>query len=255
MTDQKMPAWLLEREARATLDSPVLTDAKVQADVQVVLDGVLDALAPQMDLDASMREHDTAARKLTSDQTKLDATIAKSRATVDRDMAAGDVDKAVDERQRLNAAQSIRDDVATALQAERDATAGYSFDAATRSIALLVSEREELNRLLADEGARAEVLALDAKHRQEARDYLTAQALLQLQIAEANSPARMAAIRLEQEREATAARVEQREKDAAGTRPSPIRRPSNAGVAALTALRNRTPVGNPLGVGLANQGW
>jgi hypothetical protein len=253
MTEQTKPAWLLEREAQSTLDQPVLTDAKVQADVQVVLDDCLDTLAPAVAIDQSMREQAEKARNDASVLAKLGATITRRQDAVADHMAAGDIEKAVDERKGLDAAKAIRDDLMVQYQAECAATEGYDFDAQTRAIALLVSERENLKGLLASEAARAEVLATDAKHRQDARDFLTEQALLQLQIAEANSPARMAAIRVEQTRAATAAEHERRTEQAARTAPKP---PSqNPEVAALAALRNRRPVGNPLGMGLKNQGW
>jgi hypothetical protein len=252
MTDYVKPQWLQDREDRALVDATPWTDVDLTADLEGRLAVCLDRLAPLADAYATARADDETDSNDTAVVERLSAAVKQHSDATAAHMARGDIDRAVDARRSLDAAKSLRDELQAQINARRVEHGGYDFQSATVAIATLVAERENLNELLASPEKRAELLMDLAGLRQAARDRLTEQALIQLQIAEDRSPLKMAALAVELAREKTAAEHERREEQAAQTAPKPSRNPE---VAALAALRERRPLGDPLGMSTKNQGW
>lgn len=247
MTD----AQVAMMKARDVLNEPKWTIETLRAGRQRDLEACIDAIGPATASYQDVLAHAETEAKNRQTLTGLDQRVAERRANVERLMADGNIDEAVNEQKALDATQSIRDRLAPLYEAERAYMASHKLDEAERTLALLVSKREDLTALLASP-ARLQALLDEQKEQRRAAAQLIlddnhAHMMIDLQIASANDPAKIAAAHQEEERRKTAERHAERE--AAGRKAAPPKHSNNAGAVALERMRNRQPVGNPLYTG------
>lgn len=237
------PMWQIEADDQARVAEPVWSDDQLVEHLQGRLDACLSTLTPLEEREHAIEAHSVQMRKLHETVTTLDATISLSRSLIERHMEAGDVGNAVAERQRLDAAVAVREDVVTRRDAEQAATAGRQ----TEAIAALVAERDALQAILDDRDQRASILAGTRADVEAARSRIIRRAVEASQAASErlNPTAEQRAERLAADRQAHADNVEATYRATHGGRgpddPEPVarKRSSNGAVVALEMLRNR----------------
>lgn len=247
MSTPREDPMVMDQRMAAQAHAPVLDRADIVADMNGRLDTVQNQLGPVQDLEAEMRGHDERAGTHLSTLNKVDVMVAVQRDQVAKHLASGDIAAAVAAQQVLDAALTIRAGVASALEAEKAAIANFNFAASTARIAELVSDCAYIESVIASTDKQDEILAGLAARRLEGQMHIIEKARL---MNEENDPARRAALLLAGERARTALAFAEREAQAARTRSTPTPPSRNPEVAALAALRQRRPVGNPLTMGV-----
>jgi len=222
------------RDEEALARSDFTTPEALVAALEARRDVVLDTLVPLIQRDQDARAARDTLRDREVGISTLEGIISEARENAQRLMST-DVRAAVAARQEADAAQTMHDEATVQFVAVKASVDRYDFDGAALQIALLVTEREDIDRALKSTSMRQHMLAAERESilaaRENVRDRERTHALLVL---ESSDPVRAAQAADAETRRLTKERHEAQEAAALARAPRP--RPNNGGATALAEM-------------------